>query len=216
MYTNIHVTYELDRVKSEWIHWTCHTPAFSPLHWKHQLFARRTHFLAHSGLTFENPIDPKWLERDTSTPASHKVHRSGAAPRLDLIWSEFRWCWAPIKMAWERFTSWHQMTNTSLWSWSDSSIRWFLMCYISPSISFCAAECFAGQGALPEVPQWAQTLWRKGVQIYTFGKSTMSGGALQKVQSHARFWLKNRTSHFYPLFACTQCSRVRNKQRWPC
>lgn len=33
------------------------------------------------------------------------------------------------------------------------------------------ADCFAGQGALPEVPQRAQTIWREGISVHSFGKN---------------------------------------------
>lgn len=39
------------------------------------------------------------------------------------------------------------------------------------SASLCAADCSAGQGALPEVPQRTQTLRREGVPVHTAGES---------------------------------------------
>lgn len=36
--------------------------------------------------------------------------------------------------------------------------------------SSCPAHGFAGKGALPEVPQRAQTVRRTGIQIHPFGK----------------------------------------------
>lgn len=38
--------------------------------------------LVLSGLDFENPFDPKWLERHTSTHTIHKEYCSGAAPQF--------------------------------------------------------------------------------------------------------------------------------------
>lgn len=49
------------------------------------------------------------------------------------------------------------------------------------SLPSYAADCFAGQGALPEVPQWTQTLWREGVQIHTFGKTLTSAEDVEKI-----------------------------------
>lgn len=55
-------------------------------------------------------------------------------------------------------------------TWEDSQSDFFLafnnVFYFSLS-----ADCFAGQGALPEVPQWAQTLWREGISVHSFGEN---------------------------------------------
>lgn len=42
------------------------------------------------------------------------------------------------------------------------------------SASVCAADCSAGQGALPEVPQRTQTLRREGVPVHSAGESADS------------------------------------------
>lgn len=39
------------------------------------------------------------------------------------------------------------------------------------SAYLCAADCSAGKGALPEVPQRTQTVRREGVPVHTAGES---------------------------------------------